>query len=362
MLSERVRSARPVKQEPPGHVAEPTATRPARALGPAVSPVHGRGIVRWRCSRGGPPADERWVERGQMVTTAAQHARAVVPRLLVVLTVLGARCSPPASAPGPHGDVLGPALRRRPLQRRLRCRRAACCVAAAVRAGAERLAWCAPDRRAAAQRRRQRRLRTLAAATGGNGPYPSVADLFCLVSYLLLYVALVGLIRARVPRFHPSMWLDGVIGALGTTARRRSPSSSARTWSRPTGDPPSRSSAWPTRSPDVAPAGAAGRRRRRSWACAATAPCCCSAGAAPRQARRRRRAASTARCRALRRGRSAGPDLAGRHLPDRRRRRARRPAPGPAPDAERSRVGWRLLALPLVCNLASLLVLARRLG
>ena len=29
---------------------------------------------------------------------------------------------------------------------------------------------------------------------------------------------MVGLIRARVPRFHPSMWLDGVIGALGTTA------------------------------------------------------------------------------------------------------------------------------------------------
>ena len=29
---------------------------------------------------------------------------------------------------------------------------------------------------------------------------------------------MVGLIRARVARFHPSMWLDGVIGALGTTA------------------------------------------------------------------------------------------------------------------------------------------------
>jgi predicted signal transduction protein with EAL and GGDEF domain len=29
---------------------------------------------------------------------------------------------------------------------------------------------------------------------------------------------MLGLIRARVPRFHPSMWLDGVIGALGTTA------------------------------------------------------------------------------------------------------------------------------------------------
>ena len=61
-------------------------------------------------------------------------------------------------------------------------------------------------------------LRTLAAGTAGNGPYPPAIDLLALVSYLLLYVAMVGLIRARVPRFHPSMWLDGIIGALGTTA------------------------------------------------------------------------------------------------------------------------------------------------
>ena len=39
-----------------------------------------------------------------------------------------------------------------------------------------------------------------------------------IVLLLILYVGLIGLIRARVPRFHPSMWLDGVIGALGTTA------------------------------------------------------------------------------------------------------------------------------------------------
>jgi len=61
-------------------------------------------------------------------------------------------------------------------------------------------------------------LRTLASGTGGNGPYPPAIDLLALGAYLLLYVAMVGLIRARVPRFHPSMWLDGVIGALGTTA------------------------------------------------------------------------------------------------------------------------------------------------
>ena len=52
----------------------------------------------------------------------------------------------------------------------------------------------------------------------GSGSYPPVIDLLGFGRYLLLYVALVALIRARVPRFHPSMWLDGVIGAFGTTA------------------------------------------------------------------------------------------------------------------------------------------------
>jgi len=61
-------------------------------------------------------------------------------------------------------------------------------------------------------------VRTLAAGIDGNGPYPAVIDSCALVAYVLLYVTLVGLIRARVPRFHPSMWLDGVIGALGTTS------------------------------------------------------------------------------------------------------------------------------------------------
>jgi hypothetical protein len=61
-------------------------------------------------------------------------------------------------------------------------------------------------------------MRTLAAGTSGNGPYPVAIDVLPLVAYLLLYVAVVGLIRARVPRFHPSMWLDGVIGAFATTA------------------------------------------------------------------------------------------------------------------------------------------------
>ncbi len=49
-------------------------------------------------------------------------------------------------------------------------------------------------------------------------PRPSWADLLWLAAYPALYVGLIALIRAHVPRFHPSMWLDGVIGALGATA------------------------------------------------------------------------------------------------------------------------------------------------
>jgi diguanylate cyclase len=94
---------------------------------------------------------------------------------------------------------------------------AAAAWAASVRVRAERLAWrslaVALFLFASANV-----LRTLAAGTAGIGDYPQSIDGIALVAYLLLYVAMVGLIRARVPRFHPSMWLDGLIGALGTTA------------------------------------------------------------------------------------------------------------------------------------------------
>ena len=49
-------------------------------------------------------------------------------------------------------------------------------------------------------------------------PFPSMADVFYIGYYLPLYVALVGLIRARVTHFHASMSFDGVIGALGGAA------------------------------------------------------------------------------------------------------------------------------------------------
>jgi diguanylate cyclase (GGDEF)-like protein len=61
-------------------------------------------------------------------------------------------------------------------------------------------------------------LRVLAAGVDGTGPTTPLSDAMTLIGYLLLYVFVVGILRVRVPRFHPSMWLDGVIGALGSLA------------------------------------------------------------------------------------------------------------------------------------------------
>jgi diguanylate cyclase (GGDEF)-like protein len=95
---------------------------------------------------------------------------------------------------------------------------AAACWVAALRVPQERLAWralgVAFTLNAAANV-----MRTLAAGVDGAGTSPILlVDVLSLIAYLTLYVTMVGLIRARVPRFHPSMWLDGLIGALGTTA------------------------------------------------------------------------------------------------------------------------------------------------
>ncbi len=46
-------------------------------------------------------------------------------------------------------------------------------------------------------------------------PYPSWADAGLLVLYPLAYVTLVVVLKARVVRWHPSIWLDGLILAFG---------------------------------------------------------------------------------------------------------------------------------------------------
>jgi diguanylate cyclase (GGDEF)-like protein len=59
---------------------------------------------------------------------------------------------------------------------------------------------------------------TVLAVRSGSLPDVSLTDIVYVAFYPLLYIALVGLVRSRVPRFHASMWLDGVIGALGAAA------------------------------------------------------------------------------------------------------------------------------------------------
>ena len=95
---------------------------------------------------------------------------------------------------------------------------AACvCLTTARRAGADRPAWRAMTL-ALLLSVAGNVVYTLVVARMAEEPFPSVADLFYLAYYLPLYVTLVALIRARVPRFHASMWLDGLIGALGAAA------------------------------------------------------------------------------------------------------------------------------------------------
>jgi diguanylate cyclase (GGDEF)-like protein len=49
-------------------------------------------------------------------------------------------------------------------------------------------------------------------------PLPSVADALWLTFFPCCYVAMVLLVRERVPEFHSSLWLDGLVGALAVAA------------------------------------------------------------------------------------------------------------------------------------------------
>ena len=48
--------------------------------------------------------------------------------------------------------------------------------------------------------------------------YPSAADAARLLLFPAMYAGIALLVRARVPRFHASLWLDGAIGALAIAA------------------------------------------------------------------------------------------------------------------------------------------------
>ena len=49
-------------------------------------------------------------------------------------------------------------------------------------------------------------------------PFPSISDAGWLVFYPAFWVAIVLLVRRRIREFHPSLWLDGLIAALGMAA------------------------------------------------------------------------------------------------------------------------------------------------
>jgi diguanylate cyclase (GGDEF)-like protein len=92
---------------------------------------------------------------------------------------------------------------------------AGACFAAAARVRAERIAWSGMGT-ALVLSAVGNALRVLTTGVPGDGRLSALADVVSLAGYVALYAPVIGLIRARVPRFHPSMWLDGVIGALGT--------------------------------------------------------------------------------------------------------------------------------------------------
>jgi two-component system, cell cycle response regulator len=55
-------------------------------------------------------------------------------------------------------------------------------------------------------------------AYGGSPPYPSVADAFYLGFYPACYVGLMLLVRSRLSAFGRTLWLDGVMAAIGSAA------------------------------------------------------------------------------------------------------------------------------------------------
>ncbi|SEP10303.1 putative bifunctional diguanylate cyclase/phosphodiesterase [Trujillonella endophytica] len=92
---------------------------------------------------------------------------------------------------------------------------AAACALASQRVRADRVAWIGLAV-ALSLGAVGNALRVLSAGLEGNGEASALSTAVSFTAYLTMYVPLFVVIRARVPRFHPSMWLDGIIGALGT--------------------------------------------------------------------------------------------------------------------------------------------------
>jgi diguanylate cyclase (GGDEF)-like protein len=62
------------------------------------------------------------------------------------------------------------------------------------------------------------RVAYLALHEQGPVPIPSVADVSWLAFYPAVYLAVVLLVRSRIPRFHASMWLDGLVAGFAVAS------------------------------------------------------------------------------------------------------------------------------------------------
>jgi EAL domain-containing protein (putative c-di-GMP-specific phosphodiesterase class I)/GGDEF domain-containing protein len=201
VLTGGLRSARPGEEEPPGHARDPTAQCPR--VSPARGTRLGHGI-----ETGTAPAEYGGVPPTSWIPAPSRRALTVTLVALALFTtgVWGR----------PDGD-LWDVVYDLVLYNAVYLGAAVVCAAAARRGRTERLAWLAMAV-AFLLGVTGNVVYTTVVATLPVEPFPSVADAFYVAYYPPLYVALVGLIRARVPRFHPSMWLDGLVGGLGAAA------------------------------------------------------------------------------------------------------------------------------------------------
>ena len=91
------------------------------------------------------------------------------------------------------------------------------CVARAVRVREERLAWSLIGFGMVAWSAADLYY-TLVLSKLDAPPYPSISDAGWLVFYPACWAAVVLLMRRRIREFHASLWLDGIVAALGVAA------------------------------------------------------------------------------------------------------------------------------------------------
>ncbi|UOY03024.1 putative bifunctional diguanylate cyclase/phosphodiesterase [Blastococcus sp. PRF04-17] len=149
-------------------------------------------------------------------TSAARASRPAGSRPALIFTLVSLGLFATGIGPRPSGDAWA-ATYDLVLYNAVYVGAALVCLLACRRSRADRVAWAALAA-AIVLGLAGNLVYTLAVATLPEEPFPSAADFFYLAYYVPLYVALVALIRTRVTRFHASMWLDGVVGALGAGA------------------------------------------------------------------------------------------------------------------------------------------------